>query len=435
MAPTVAEQPQATEVSSKKHAACDECRGRKLKCSGDSPQCSRCLSHNLVCHYSFQKPMGRPKKRRCSSLGENQEVPGIDIGLTNGVSDPWNLIGDPMTLSNNYGDITLGPVTGVSAVHSFIQPRDEEMSIQAPRQIADIDFSDWQPPDFPNHTFLNGSPVNDYEVEEHSNSPAQPITEPSTLSNAACTCLANLYSTLSSFQSLPPPFFPSSLPPLRIAMNTARAAVQCPHCPSSYVTALQNIMLLGTLFPLIINEYSKLLQHVDKEASKEGPKMFQIGEPFLENAHLHTGNADCPMRIEIELAPDDWRKMARKVIKRDILGKEDGSEVGMIGLVQDMEKRQQTWHEKCQNANRVGCEDTESDGRQVEGQHLCLKIIGLARVGIKSLDLDPDGRAVVAPVADTSAETQAVLENAAPPKQKVQFSDNWDRWPFSGPTF
>jgi len=173
VASTIAEQPQATEVSSKKHAACDECRmhfvdnpriltlqlimntgGRKLKCSGDSPQCSRCHSHDLVCHYSFQKPMGRPKKRRRSNLGEDQEVPDNDPDLLNGVPDPWNLIGDTVNLSNDYGDTTLGPISDGSALHDFVPPGNEEISAQAPRQIADIDFSDWQPPDFSNPTFL-----------------------------------------------------------------------------------------------------------------------------------------------------------------------------------------------------------------------------------------------------------------------------------------
>ncbi|EXJ86602.1 hypothetical protein A1O3_03555 [Capronia epimyces CBS 606.96] len=48
----------------KRHAACDECRKRKLKCSGAPSGCERCLKQHLICHYSAQKQMGRPRKKQ-----------------------------------------------------------------------------------------------------------------------------------------------------------------------------------------------------------------------------------------------------------------------------------------------------------------------------------------------------------------------------------
>lgn len=36
---------------------------RKLKCSGAAGGCDRCLKDRVDCHYSLQKPMGRPRKR------------------------------------------------------------------------------------------------------------------------------------------------------------------------------------------------------------------------------------------------------------------------------------------------------------------------------------------------------------------------------------
>ncbi|KAF4999264.1 hypothetical protein FDECE_11558 [Fusarium decemcellulare] len=47
-----------------KHRACDECRSRKLACSKEPDGCSRCKKEGILCHYSPQKPMGRPRKRR-----------------------------------------------------------------------------------------------------------------------------------------------------------------------------------------------------------------------------------------------------------------------------------------------------------------------------------------------------------------------------------
>ncbi|KAH7171134.1 hypothetical protein EDB81DRAFT_909831 [Dactylonectria macrodidyma] len=47
-----------------KHRACDECRSRKLACSKEADGCARCRKEGIQCHYSPQKPMGRPRKRR-----------------------------------------------------------------------------------------------------------------------------------------------------------------------------------------------------------------------------------------------------------------------------------------------------------------------------------------------------------------------------------
>ncbi|UPK98614.1 hypothetical protein LCI18_009549 [Fusarium solani-melongenae] len=53
-----------TADSVPKHRACDECRSRKLACSKEPDGCSRCKKEGILCHYSPQKPMGRPRKRR-----------------------------------------------------------------------------------------------------------------------------------------------------------------------------------------------------------------------------------------------------------------------------------------------------------------------------------------------------------------------------------
>ena len=74
--------------SAKKNLSCDQCSihsrfsacrmspkclrradsthvgARKLKCSGASTGCQRCIRDQAQCHYSLQKPMGRPRKRQ-----------------------------------------------------------------------------------------------------------------------------------------------------------------------------------------------------------------------------------------------------------------------------------------------------------------------------------------------------------------------------------
>ena len=55
------------DPEAKRHAACDECRKRKLKCSGEPTGCARCIKQRLTCHYSKQAQMGRPRKKRKTS--------------------------------------------------------------------------------------------------------------------------------------------------------------------------------------------------------------------------------------------------------------------------------------------------------------------------------------------------------------------------------
>ncbi|KAF8226780.1 hypothetical protein L208DRAFT_797360 [Tricholoma matsutake] len=49
--------------------ACDKCRERKTKCSGDHPVCSRCTTRGLICQYSSREPRPRgPSKARSRTI-------------------------------------------------------------------------------------------------------------------------------------------------------------------------------------------------------------------------------------------------------------------------------------------------------------------------------------------------------------------------------
>lgn len=168
MAATIAYLSQPAGVSSRKHAACDECRtrirakseptddadqcigGRKLKCSGDTPQCRRCGTHHLACHYSDQKPMGRPRKRRHSNPSEDQDMPDIQPDFVDGISEPWLTSGDTMQINEVHPFTSPWPTYGDSPLSHFTEPGPEPISIRTPKPLPmpEIDFSDRQPPDF-----------------------------------------------------------------------------------------------------------------------------------------------------------------------------------------------------------------------------------------------------------------------------------------------
>ncbi|KAI7118214.1 hypothetical protein KC337_g15367 [Hortaea werneckii] len=64
--------PIPSQSNPKLRAACDECRLKKLKCTGEQPACSRCVREGIQCIYSPQKQMGRPKKRQRVGAAEEE---------------------------------------------------------------------------------------------------------------------------------------------------------------------------------------------------------------------------------------------------------------------------------------------------------------------------------------------------------------------------
>ncbi|KZT24339.1 hypothetical protein NEOLEDRAFT_1179332 [Neolentinus lepideus HHB14362 ss-1] len=44
--------------------ACEKCRARKAKCSGEHPTCARCVSRGLICEYASERRMRGPNKRK-----------------------------------------------------------------------------------------------------------------------------------------------------------------------------------------------------------------------------------------------------------------------------------------------------------------------------------------------------------------------------------
>ena len=60
---------ESADPAAKRHTACDECRKRKLRCSGlgERGQCLRCQKQSTTCHFSPQFKMGRPRKKTKTS--------------------------------------------------------------------------------------------------------------------------------------------------------------------------------------------------------------------------------------------------------------------------------------------------------------------------------------------------------------------------------
>ncbi|KAF2661380.1 hypothetical protein K491DRAFT_587528 [Lophiostoma macrostomum CBS 122681] len=339
----------AEKLREKLHAACDECRTRKLKCSGHYPHCTRCDKEGIGCVYSPQKQMGRPRKRR------REEAPAKEAASTDKVPQPSMIdldepafsqarvfddfrvlgaaeiadfaatsdaAGIPVTLSDQHIDpsLTSGYMSGITT--------DIDLAIDSA-----IDPSLW-----------DAQPIG----SERCLSSATTVTpSPCSPEQGTCTCLSTMYLALSALQTLSSFAFPTVVPVMRQAMHAAWCIIHCKQCRRDVFTTIQNVQSTSALLSAIGERFHRILQEIDEETERleaSGEKKpFRVGDNSLANAHLHTGTFDCPMGFDVNLEPREFRKLAKKALKTEVLGG-GGNPVPFSSLLDQFEKRQNEWH-------------------------------------------------------------------------------------------
>ncbi|KAL2045332.1 hypothetical protein N7G274_002415 [Stereocaulon virgatum] len=376
-------------------SACDQCRTRKLKCSGDLVSCSRCTAEGVVCHYSQRKTMGRPRKRRREEEGDLYDGRASQDRLQDRAHDLGGhasqdgyfagIFGDDLA-NNDYSYFG----NGLEA-NGFEDGNFDLQLLQEPGSDTTFELPAWE------HlqdlsTYNSTSSGNFSQLRKHKApttiSPISADRAPTEGSIPICSCLPKLYAVLASFQSTPAPSFPYSMATLKKANCLGHEIVTCRVCPQAYNTAVQNSMLLGTLLQIVIYEYSKLLKQIDERSTLTDKIPFRVGEPSLEFDSRHTGTPDCPMAVNIELSGEDWRMIARKAIRQEVLGS-TGSNDGLEGLVDAMRNRQITWHERYKSELHVAHHDhntgasMENDGK---ANKICLQVAFINQLK-KSLEM------------------------------------------------
>ncbi|KAI9722210.1 MAG: hypothetical protein M1812_001682 [Candelaria pacifica] len=358
-----------TPADTKRHASCDECRARKLKCSGEVTGCARCLREQITCHYSGQKRMGRPRKRR-RNVDEESTDDVLSTILNNGLPPEQAPVDIPLEHTPWENHSAGSDVFGL-AVIPFPSALEDDSTILNTMGFDDIAAF----PDSTHHESL-GQPAN--------------------ASQTPCACLDTLYLTLSSLQpyaaSSTSLVFPIPLLPMRKAINTGYTVLQCTQCPSLFASSLQSLMLLITLLQLLAVCYSNMIQSIDREASalsdSGGRKKFRMGDMSDGTAGMHTGTLECPMAFEIELSANEWRTMAKKVVVNDVRGA-DGKG-GLMGLLSSMEERQRERHRSrptFDEGNEVACK-LMNQTPPPNGDYTCLRVMDHARKVLEAIDLD-----------------------------------------------
>ncbi|KAI4101666.1 MAG: hypothetical protein LQ339_004900 [Xanthoria mediterranea] len=375
----------------KKHGACDECRLRKVKCSGDQAGCTRCRDEGFTCHYSDKKTMGRPRKRRRDGhpIQDEGDVDGIDDGqpavdqLEGGCYPNPNSFHTSAALSLSTASQDI-PYTSAPDVPGAINPTLGSATDWDAVQHADLPPYDFDGGPIGLGTASNGQ-LNDMN---HVGTSDQYAGNRPDISNAAapgvsCTCLTQLHYMLQSFQSMPPASFPSSRNPLTRATRLGRTINRCTLCPLDFPTALQTSMLLVTLLRLTVHGYAALVRDIQAKAAEGGKITYRVGELNLSNSHLHTGTLDCPMGFTIELDPEEWAAMARKVLRQDLYGSSQNIDC-FVGVLEEMEQRHQTWQ-----LLELPFSDTSAAvrSRHAHPQELFLQLIQHCRAVVDELEL------------------------------------------------
>ncbi|GME66220.1 hypothetical protein GTA08_BOTSDO04993 [Neofusicoccum parvum] len=214
----------------------------------------------------------------------------------------------------------------------------------------------------------------------------------------SCACLSTIYLTLSSLHSLSSYDFPFVLPPLRSAIVTANTVLDCPHCPLACATAAQNIHGLISLLMTLADAVVRLLAAIDAEAARVdaagAKKQFMLADASAP-LHMHTGTEDCPVRFGMELTGAEWRELARKVVKSQIIGSAAESEAGgcegtVYGTLAAFLRRQNRWHDDPEmievRRQAIGSDPFE----KMEGMskmRLCVQNVEHVKMRMKLLDI------------------------------------------------
>jgi hypothetical protein len=366
-------------ISTFLHKLTRDLGARKLKCYGEFPQCSRCKTEGIRCVYSPRKKMGRPRKRRRDEQIPTPEEIRDDSSTNSAPFSTYNQL--PDFAVNGFMPLPPAYTSGPGYTYTNDRQFHESSNLLVDPYLQDAVTAGVSMP--------ASSVSNSLSANQHIQF-SPPESDSGVL---PCSCLSSMYLTLSGLQTMSDFTFPMVLPLMRSACSTAYNVLRCEHCPLDRSTASSNLMLLTTVLTCVVDRYDRVLKDITLQADRaeqSGETIpFRMGENRPETAHLHTGTLDCPMGFDIDLSSREWRKLARKVVKADVLGPAPHGRQSVLDLVNLFEERQHQWH------LRPDVEHLRAHYERLHGplhnENNCLKFVEVVRQHIRLLDLDQAG--------------------------------------------
>ena len=375
-----------------------------MKCSGESTGCSRCIKQSLVCHYSTQKQMGRPPKKR---MREDDDV-GFDgiqsndewTDLGNGQFSPFGLGDNAITAPDTFGlcpQVYFAPFRMPHAFPDLLSMNNSYNHSGLTQNAGALEplpstASPW--PDFSSVSAATASPFagssGSTDMQISSSSESSPVTPPQ------CSCLSYLYLCLSHLSSLAP--FPIShhiLCSLFIGAKTARDVIRCKECPKTWATVMQNVMFTGTLLNVVADAWLRV--------SKTDP--VELGKQAAPPAYVTSVTQASPNPAEC------WKKWLRQTVRNAVIGGpldpagrvRCSDSPDLLSLITEFEGRQRRWHsgenlicrpqvsQSSSSSSPESHESPESDPERScdEKDYLCLRVIGSVREVISKFNFEP----------------------------------------------
>ncbi|KAI1451617.1 hypothetical protein F4805DRAFT_471532 [Annulohypoxylon moriforme] len=397
----------ATADCGPKHRACDECRTRKLACTKESDGCSRCKREGIPCHYSPQKPMGRPRKRpRDETSTENSaaapatkntmtelpaDTPDPGLAFINLLAGDLNYINydtmenhsvesQPMQdkgyqfsfgyTGDSLGDIGFDPIPQHTPEFPNTNIDPSLFVIEPPPpadQVPTLTPNTASTPESVNSSTGGCSSSNNSNSNNNNNT----NTAAANPSMGNCAHTAALYLSLESMQHTPEGV-EAAIRHARRATRTAYDVVYCPICSfnvspphhaasSDIMRNFQNLMLLAALIPSIVHAYERILVVVDEETARATAErrrlVFKLGG-FGGILWNDDGVADeCISAAELdyrEMEPTMWRLTVRALLKVDVYGVTECRpdmqaealplHIGLKDIVMQMEQKSKARH-------------------------------------------------------------------------------------------
>ncbi|KAF5680230.1 hypothetical protein FDENT_8433 [Fusarium denticulatum] len=299
--------------------------------------------------------MGRPAKRR-QALAAALPSPAIQDDT------PFLSLLSPQSMTEILGQVDLNVYLDPSLMPDLSSEILSGLQLELGK---DADCS------CPTSSGSNTSPSLDSPA---SNSVATVSPIPQT-SSRSCSCLATFYLAVDDLCKNEKLSFPSGLSFLRKTISTASQIAHCQICPTSHLSAMQNIQLLGTLLMSVGQQYGVILESIDKEAKAS---MERNELKHLQFSELGAGYSSEVPSCNLELSPTEWADLAKRSVKAEVYGNRREEEC-LWGVLNYLEKRQAQWHAMPPH------QDCPHQYHQSEEEPFCIKILHKAKESIEAL--------------------------------------------------